>query len=179
MRIPEQPIVYGDFVIPEDNRILYFRRDRASFGFLSHFHSAPILLDDETWPTAEHYFQAQKSFDSEYRDAIRAAVAPVVAKQLAASPWAPRKFSKRSWFRKHGIDPRPDWNDVKLGIMRKVDTAKFTQHPELTALLLATGNAELIEDSPQDSFWGIGPDGKGENWAGRVLMEIRDTLRKR
>lgn len=43
-------------VIPADNRILYFGRDRAVFGFLSHFHSAPVVLDGEVWPTVEHYY---------------------------------------------------------------------------------------------------------------------------
>lgn len=42
-------------VIPADNRILYFRRDREMFEFLSHFYLAPILLDGDTWPTVEHY----------------------------------------------------------------------------------------------------------------------------
>ena len=46
----------------------------------------------------------------------------------------------------------------------------------LGSLLLATGNAELIEDSLSEPFWGIGPDGSGPNWAGRVLMEIRAEL---
>ena len=35
-------------VIPPDGRILYFARDRAMFGFLSHFHPALIALDGET-----------------------------------------------------------------------------------------------------------------------------------
>ena len=45
-------------------------------------------------------------------------------------------------------------------------------------LLLATGDAELVEDSPGEPFWGIGPDGAGLNWAGRVLMEVRTQLRR-
>jgi predicted NAD-dependent protein-ADP-ribosyltransferase YbiA (DUF1768 family) len=63
-------------VTPSDNRILYFARDRGMFGFLSHFHPAPILLDGEVWPTVEHYYQAQKSFDPAYRQAIRDAGTP-------------------------------------------------------------------------------------------------------
>jgi predicted NAD-dependent protein-ADP-ribosyltransferase YbiA (DUF1768 family) len=43
-------------VLPADNRILYFARDRELFGFLSHFHPAPILLDGEVWATVEHYY---------------------------------------------------------------------------------------------------------------------------
>jgi predicted NAD-dependent protein-ADP-ribosyltransferase YbiA (DUF1768 family) len=40
-----------------------------------------------------------------------------------------------------------------------------------------TGDAELVEDSPTEPFWGIGPDGQGANWAGKVLMEVREKLR--
>jgi len=65
---------------------------------------------------------------------------------------------------------------VKLDIMRRADLAKFTQNPALAQQLLATGRAELIEDSPFEPFWGIGHDGAGENWAGRVLMEVRVLL---
>jgi ribA/ribD-fused uncharacterized protein len=164
-------------VIPDDNRILYFERDRERFGFLSHFHPAPVVLDGESWLTAEHYYQAQKSPDPAYRQAIRTAATPGRAKRLAAPPTAPRRVSQQSWFRKHGVAPRPDWHEVKLDIMRRADLAKFTQHPDLAAMLLATGNAELVEDSTSEPYWGIGPDGQGLNWAGRVLMEVREALR--
>ncbi len=163
--------------IPEDGRILYFARDRAAFGFLSHFFPAEIALDGLTWRTVEHYYQAQKSDDPAYRDAIRSAVSPGMAKRLAAPPAAPRRISAQSWFRKRGLLPRDDWHLVKLDIMRRADRAKFTQHDRLTSLLLDTGDAELVEDSPFEAFWGTGPDGQGENWAGRILMEIRADLR--
>jgi ribA/ribD-fused uncharacterized protein len=108
--------------------------------------------------------------------AIRAAAHPGHAKRLAAPPTAPRRASKDSWFKLRGREPRADWHDVKLEIMRRADRAKYEQNPELAAMLLATGDAELIEDSPSEPFWGIGPDGNGSNWAGRVLMEIRESL---
>jgi ribA/ribD-fused uncharacterized protein len=163
--------------IAADNRILYYAREREQFRFLSHFYPSPIFLDEEMWPTVEHYYQAQKSDDPRYRRAIREAKTPGRAKRLAASPFAPRKVSNQSWFRRFKMLPRPDWAEVKLQIMRRADRAKFTQNPELAALMLETGDAELIEDSLSDRFWGIGPDGSGPNWAGRVLMEIRAELK--
>lgn len=166
-----------DIVVPPDNRILYFGRDRDRFRFLSHFHASPIVIDGEDWPTVEHYYQAQKSANPHYKAAIRAAVHPGLAKRLAAPPSAPRRISQNSWFRKNDQQPRPDWHNVKLDIMRRADHAKFTQNADLARLLLATGEAELVEDSPGEPFWGTGPDGAGFNWAGRVLMEIRTQLR--
>jgi N-glycosidase YbiA len=167
----------SELAIPDDNRVLYFERDRAAFRFLSHFFPAPIHMDGETWATVEHYYQAQKSHDPTYRQAIRDTLSPGMAKRLAAPPQAPRRVSGQSWFRKNGTLPRPDWHDVKLGIMRRADMAKFTQHSKLGDLLLATGDAELVEDSSYEPYWGIGPDGQGLNWAGRIIMEVREQLR--
>src|SRR5580704_7181984 len=99
-------------VIPADNRIQYFGRDREMFGFLSHFHPSPIQLDGEVWPTVEHYYQAQKSSDPAYRQAIRDALHPGMAKRLAPPPAAPSRVSKQSWFRAQGVLPRADWHEV-------------------------------------------------------------------
>ena len=162
--------------VPADNRILYYERDRAGFRFLSHFWPSPFVLDGETWPTVEHFYQSQKSLEPDYRAAIRAAPRPGDAKHLAARPEGPRRQTKRSWFKSTGQQPRADWHEVKLDIMRRADRAKYTQNAELAALLLATGDAELFEDSPNEPFWGTGPDGEGSNWAGRVLMEVRAAL---
>jgi ribA/ribD-fused uncharacterized protein len=163
------------FVIPPDNRILYFGRDREAFGFLSHFHPASIELDGEIWPTVEHYYQAQKSSSRPYRQAIREAVSPGQAKRLAAYPGTTNRQRKDSWLLENGKLPRPDWDAVKLDIMRSADWAKYSQNP-VRDLLTATGDAELVEDSPSEGFWGIGPDGLGQNWAGRVLTEVRIRL---
>jgi ribA/ribD-fused uncharacterized protein len=166
-----------ELVLPADNRVLFFARDRGLFGFLSNFHPAPLELDGEAWATVEHYYQAQKSFDPAYRQAIREAVTPGKAKRLSASPHAPRRVSQQSWFRRNAAEPRADWQEAKLGIMRRAVLAKFTQNADLAELLRATGSAELIEDSPFDLFWGCGLDGQGANWLGRLLMEMREQLR--
>jgi N-glycosidase YbiA len=165
-------------MIPFDNRILYYARDRHIFGFLSHFYPSVIEIDGETWPTVEHYYQAQKSDNPTYRRAIRAAESASKAKRLAAHPTASGKQGKDSWFRAHGRLPRPDWDEVKLDLMRVADWAKFTQNEDLREQLLATEDAELIEDASSDSFWGIGPDGAGLNWGGRVLTEVRARLQQ-
>lgn len=84
----------------------------------------------------------------------------------------------KSFGRKHsGL--RSDWEEVKDDVMRDALKAKFTQHQNLKELLLSTGNAELVEASPTDSYWGNATrkDGsKGLNKLGLLLMEIRETL---
>ena len=163
--------------IPADGRILFFARDRAEYGFLSHFHAAPLVIDGEDWLTAEHYYQAHKSLDPAYRRAIRGCDTPGKAKHAAATPSPTHRSAKRSWFLTTGQAPRPDWYEVKRDVMRRADREKFAQHPELATRLLACGDAEIVEDSLHDAFWGIGADSSGENWAGRIIMEVRDALR--
>jgi ribA/ribD-fused uncharacterized protein len=124
----------------------------------------------------EHYYQAQKSPS---RAAIRAAQHPGHVKRLSAPPDAKVRLASGSWFAQNGKHPRADWEHVKLDITKRGDHAKYAQNAGLAARLLATGAAELIEDSESDGYWGIGKDGIGPNWAGRVLMEVRDHLRQR
>jgi ribA/ribD-fused uncharacterized protein len=56
--------------------------------------------------------------------------------------------------------------------------AKFQTHTDIAQVLLDTGHAEIIEDSPVDYYWGCGADGSGYNHLGRLLMKMRDILRE-
>jgi hypothetical protein len=132
-------------------------------GELSNFATYPIKLDGKVWPTSEHYFQAQKFKDPAERERIRRASTPLEAARLGRS----RKLRLR-----------PDWEAVKVEVMRKAVQAKFTQHADLTALLLATGDAKLVEHTPNDEFWGDAGDGSGRNMLGRILMDLRAALRE-
>lgn len=54
---------------------------------------------------------------------------------------------------------------------------KFTQHRDLREELFQTYPAELIGNSPKDSFWGVGADGNGSNELGKALVRLRTRLR--
>jgi predicted NAD-dependent protein-ADP-ribosyltransferase YbiA (DUF1768 family) len=41
-----------------------------------------------------------------------------------------------------------------------------------------TGDARIVEHTERDDFWGDGGDGSGANMLGRLLMELRDELRR-
>jgi len=62
--------------------------------------------------------------------------------------------------------------------MRDVLRAKFTQHEDLRALLLSTGDAKLVEHTANDSYWADGGDGSGRNMLGQLLMQLREELRR-
>ena len=44
---------------------IYFYHRNQPFREFSNFYLAPIELDGHTWPTTEHYFQAQKFIEDE------------------------------------------------------------------------------------------------------------------
>ena len=73
---------------------------------------------------------------------------------------------------------RPDWEMIKDQVMYIAVKAKFTQHIELSNLLISTGNTYIVEHTQNDSYWADGGDGSGKNMLGIILMKIRDELIK-
>jgi ribA/ribD-fused uncharacterized protein len=71
---------------------------------------------------------------------------------------------------------RSDWEDCKLEIMYRAVWQKFITHLDIQQILLATGEVEIIEDSPVDYFWGCGSDRTGRNHLGKILMQIRQEI---
>jgi len=72
---------------------------------------------------------------------------------------------------------RPDWDAVKVPIMKDILRAKAAQHEYVRRKLLATGDRELVENSWRDDFWGWGPNREGQNMLGKLWMEVRAELR--
>jgi ribA/ribD-fused uncharacterized protein len=54
---------------------------------------------------------------------------------------------------------------------------KFELHPDLRALLLATGAEDIVESAPTDYYWGVSREGTGENRLGKIIERIRAELR--
>lgn len=116
------------------------------------------------FPTVEHAFHYRK-FSDTYPE--------IAAKVLnASSPWAAMQAA-----RKYKNEVRPDWHEVKIGIMTEINRAKFIQNEDALECLLKTGNKKIVENSPWNSFWGCGENGKGKNMMGKILMQIREELR--
>lgn len=139
-----------------------FYRVSDAYGEFSNFAAFPITLDATEWRTTEHYFQAQKFVGTEHAEEIRLTSSPMMAARKARS-------------RKRPL--RADWESVKVDVMRAALRAKFSQHSSLKELLLSTGEADIIEHTTNDRYWGDGGDGSGRNMLGRLLMEVRAELR--
>jgi N-glycosidase YbiA len=142
--------------------IINFYLTTGEYGCFSNFSRHPIHVGGKTWPTSEHFFQAQKFVGTEYEDEVRKAPTAMVAAHMGRSRQRP---------------VRSDWDSVKDQIMLEAVRAKFTQHDDLKAILLGTGDAKLVEHTANDAYWGDGGDGSGRNRLGQILMQVRDELR--
>jgi len=131
---------------------------RDEYAFLSNFYSSEIAYEGVVFPTVEHAFQAAKTMDIDERRKIAATQAPGSAKRLGRR-----------------VKLRPDWEQIKVGLMRDLLRNKFSE-PDLAARLLATGSTELIEGNNwNDTFWGV-CRGRGRNMLGQLLMEVREEI---
>jgi predicted NAD-dependent protein-ADP-ribosyltransferase YbiA (DUF1768 family) len=59
--------------------------------------------------------------------------------------------------------------------MARLLRAKFSQHPHLAEILLATGDGRIEYTSFGSGYWNAGR-GKRRNWMGRLLELIRSEI---
>jgi len=152
------------------------REDGAlSDAMFSQWYHAPFTLEGVQYPTAEHYMMAAKAAlfgDAASWAQIIAAETPADAKKLGRGVI--------------GFDAAR-WRDSAFGIVTRGNVAKFSAQPALAEYLRDTGDAILVEASPDDRIWGIGLAAdqaeardprawKGENLLGFAIMEARRIL---
>jgi ribA/ribD-fused uncharacterized protein len=142
--------------------VINFYSTAGEYGCFSNFSPHPVFLNGKRWPTSEHFFQAMKFEGTEHEEQVRMARKPMEAANMGRD-------------RKRPL--RRDWEAVKEAVMLDALRAKFTQHDDLKAVLLGTGDAALVEHTANDSYWGDGGDGSGKNRLGQLLMRLREELR--
>lgn len=127
--------------------------------FLSNFYPCMIEFEGQFYPSAEHAFQAAKSLDVEERKKYEVIRSASEAKKCGKSE-----------------NLRPDWETVKIKIMKDILKSKFSRN-DLKTQLLSTGDEELIEGNNHgDRFWGQ-VKGEGCNHLGKLLMEVREEIK--
>lgn len=135
------------------------------FFWLSNFFEAPVEIDGITYRNSEAAYQAGRCTDEAGKLKL--------AELDAASA---KKYAH------HEVDTRPDWEEFKIGHMRRVVAAKFEQHLDL-AWELVRLDGELEElNWWHDNYWGNCEcpeckDMPAQNMLGRVLMDVRRELR--
>jgi ribA/ribD-fused uncharacterized protein len=150
----------------------FFFRPESPF---SQWYPSSFVVDGVTYACAEQFMMASKARlfgDDETAQAILAATTPREHKALGRQV---KNFDEATWLRE------------RERIVYTGSRAKYTQSPELRALLLATAGTRLVEASPYDRVWGIGLDAsdpaatdpsrwRGLNLLGEVLTRLREEL---
>jgi ribA/ribD-fused uncharacterized protein len=181
--------------------IIKFYKAEDENGFMCNYFLSPIIINGEKFATVEHYYQSSKfKLDSknndrttfknyeEFRQIIININTPNKARELAnmeikgGYKWRTdlnliiQKYSLAAEAKDLNVKKIENWEQIKDIIMEIGLYAKFTQNGDLKKKLLSTDDSLLIEDSPRDSYWGIGKDGNGENKLGILLTKVRNNL---
>lgn len=133
---------------------------RGEYKFLSNFSPDPVRYQGSIYKTSEHAYQAAKTSSIEWHTNIKEAPTPQSAK-----------------FMGRRCPMKPNWDDIKVGVMLDIVRAKFSIE-RLSFYLLQTGDAVLEEGNNwQDTFWGVDYKLGGHNILGQILMHVREELR--
>ena len=134
---------------------------------LSNFFPCIIKDGDKTYPSAEHMFHAKKA---ELIDPKYAKLFEVGNKFGILEPkFMPGKTGKN---KKTGLSMGSKieyWDRMSDGVLEEIWTLKFSQDPDLKAMLKATGNARLVH-----MMRNRGQATRYQHW--ESLERIRDKL---
>ena len=147
-----------------------FRKTDEPFGGLSNMAGGyPIHVNGVRILTSEALYQACRfPHLPDVQKLIIGQISPMTAK-MRSKPY--RK------------DSRPDWDQVRVRIMRWCLRMKLANNwNTFSALLLRTGERPIVEESRKDDFWGAkaiddGDTLVGMNVLGRLLMELREQVK--
>jgi hypothetical protein len=150
----------------------------GDYRFLSNFYIEP------DGSCVEREYQVAKTLDDASRDYILNVydTDDLTIRLKKAKFGEPRKWLRyttpgEAKRRGNGVTLRPDWEKLKIPLMLDLVRKKFSDHPHLAELLLATGDAELVEGNDWgDVFWGVCRK-RGRNELGKILMQVREELR--
>jgi len=149
------------------DQIFFYEQD---FYCLSNFSSFTLQWKGLRFDTSEATYHWEKFLTYE---SASISELEVIRKKISLAPSAHEAFQLS---RKYKELVRPDWDNVKIDIMKEILWAKVKQHEYVRQKLVSSGNRQLIEDSWRDDFWGWGPNKDGKNILGELWMMIRGEL---
>lgn len=170
-------------------QIKFFSPKNPYFEF-SNYYKKSLTINGITYCCSEHFYQSEKYNYPEakhYYKLILEADSPQKSKDMASlrinpngNKWyinkkKPELGLMNDAIRKHKhLKLIDNWDILKLKVMYIAISEKFKDE-DLQKILLSTGDNEIIEDSPYDSFWGNAKN--GQNHLGKILMRVRDEIK--
>jgi ribA/ribD-fused uncharacterized protein len=197
-----QAIAFHDPSDPDKPLIItFFNHWRADMLFTNHA-ITPFQKGEHRYQSSEHYYMRQKALAFGLGGLADTILKPPGDNSHHTDKdWYNPKFLKTKMSKNEHLSFRMrtdvraarQWAGTKLRAMRDAVMAKYRQNPKALKILLDTGDSYLAEAS-YDKYWGVGmeepnprlktlPSGSnpwpGQNWLGRILMDVRQELRFR
>ncbi len=149
-----------DNIFDELNSYQDFRKKMSNFYELEN----GLYCHGYHWLTVEHCFQGRK-FET---------ISPEYSLQFTLESGSELSLANGSFARKAGSKKQfplnenqlQNWNQRKTEVMKEALFAKYTQFPDMKAILLATHDAQLLHRPP-----------RGKLIVEYTLMEIREQIR--
>lgn len=160
-----------DVIVHNDKNYILFFGYKCPF---SNMYRSIITYNDEYFNCVEQIFAYEKArlFEPSIAQNIKNCTYGAQAKKLGS--------------RVKNFDPKI-WDNHRELVMKEALRSKFNSNTRLKRLLELTEDAELIEVSPYDKFWGVGVDRNkmielikqnktypGKNVLGNMLMSLRE-----
>ena len=124
------------------------------------FQVVKFVYEGDEWHSVEQCFQAVK-YEGPIREMIRST--------LPEGSKSEYMYGIDVWRlgQKYGQERRPDWKEVKVEIMYKINHAKYLQNPELQEQLASTGEGLIWGEASTDN-WQI--------WNSIIQMQLRKEI---
>jgi ribA/ribD-fused uncharacterized protein len=164
--------------VVEEEPVLFDGADasKGPYRNFSNDSEHPVEIDGQKFNTVEHYFQAMKAKEFDDQEVYKKIVSSKTPKAAKAAGKKVKNFATEIW------------DSKREAVMEKGVRAKFVQHPELRKELLETGDKIIGKADARNTFWGIGTGmssekakyptkWRGQNKLGKLLMEIRQSLK--
>lgn len=194
--------------VDQQHAIQFYSGAIAPYHLLSNFSEAEVVIDNVSYPSSEHAFQAALSLEGVEAFSSSSAIGKLTPAACGVVGFPPKKLDAKCafWSKKRNVGilakmliakhkkaerkRQVDRAEVEL-LFKKILLDKYRRNPKAREALLSTGNAYLYEfvRSANSKFtkkgvvdrWGaMIVDGKvvGDNQMGALMMWVREQIRQ-
>jgi len=143
--------------------MISFYKEFGPLGYLANYSDYGFTINGIYYKTVEHYYQSEKFSNQEIKEKIINASTPKEASNIG---------------RDRNNIRIPNFDKIKVQVMYKGILEKFRQNRIIAYKLIETRNNMIAEATIDEYFWGIGKNQSGENNIGKILIKVREDIKK-
>lgn len=140
-----------------------FYKEFGNLGYLANYSNHGFEKNGIYYKTVEHYYQSEKFSDRSIKDKIINADTPKEASNIGRD-----RSNKRT----------DNFKKIKKQVMYDGILEKFRQNRDIAYKLIETKKNDIAEATIDEYYWGIGKDKSGENNIGKILVKVREEIKR-